>query len=67
MTKAEMMMKVASDKAIMWIGKEDAEAIFNCLLDEKKPEGNILIQAAYLGHAIGMDEARAIFDELMSY
>ena len=67
MTKAEMMMKVASDKAIMWIGKEDAEAIFNCLLNEERPDGRLLVQAAYVGHGIGMDAASEIFDELMSY
>lgn len=67
MTKAEMMMKVASDKAIMWIGEQDAEAIFNCLLNEERPSGYLLVQAAYLGHGIGEDAAREIFDELMSY
>lgn len=67
MTKFEMMTKVASAEAIDWIGEDDARAIFYCLLNGEKPSGNTLMQAAYLGHAIGKDAAREIFDELMSY
>lgn len=67
MTKFEMALKVASTDSIRWIGKEDAEAIFNCLINEERPSGYLLVQAAYLGHAIGMDAAREIFEELMSY
>lgn len=67
MTKFEMMMKVASTEAIDWIGKKDAEAIFYCLLNEERPDGRLLVQAAYVGHGIGEEAAREIFYELMSY
>lgn len=67
MTTTQMIMAVASTEAINWIGKDAAEAIFDAIVNKKKPSGQVLIEVANLSNAIGRDKAEAIFNELMTY
>jgi hypothetical protein len=62
-----MIEAITSSEAIKAIGEDSARAVFYCLMFRAKPSGHTLTSAAELASVIGVDESKAILEELMSY
>lgn len=67
MTREQMIFRIATREVIDAIGEQDAHAIFDSLMNKKKPEAQLFFRFYSLSNAIGRADAEAIFYELLSY
>lgn len=67
MTREQMIFRIATREVVDAIGESDARAIFDSLMNRRRPEARLFFRFSELANAIDRDEAEAIFYELMSY